>query len=675
VNLRTIKYTETVPKIETFFHPAFAGRYTNIQTNFRSVYFIFIITVSFLFPNRGLTQKQTADSLNVNIADTTMSVADTTLRDQKSDSTLGENIKQKKNPILLRPVEYNLQNKPVQPGDTSAYEVFRFDDILYLNYNGMADVFRNTPQIQIYDFLEMGLPRYVSAYNLLPHQTSLQIDNRTVNDPISGMFNTRFLPLDAVQAVERSAFRAMPLNNASSLSAELNFRTRMLDTEEPYTRLMFRQGDFGYTDLDIIFATKLSKRMNLQLGGINKFYDPNGYEAQNYRGILSYQISPLIYLRTRFSLNREKLKNYNPVTSKDYAYNEKRDDLYADLTSWIDEEQKEQWHIQAAVSGTQRNNQSKADSFLVKNRYEQAQLGISRNMFLGKTEIQAGLSAFQCRVWGTIFDQKYTDSGVNARIGLNYPLSANISLKPHLSFQYLLGDGLIINPGIEAVWEKRNNALSLSAQQMSRFPSRMERFILYPGILGDANLANEKMTAFTASFLYKPAQPIKLFFEAGHRAVSDEIVFSDTNFHNGDKRAFNYFSASADFRFWKFRLRGGGQVSDASVHLSPAASAWGAARFNDVWFDGALVFDAIGSVYWYDHHNEIMFNPVAERFYWTSKNEEGYYIFTWKLTATVGDLQLYASMDNPQNTDYQYISGAMEFYWRIQFGLNWVMWD
>jgi hypothetical protein len=33
------------------------------------------------------------------------------------------------------------------------------------------------------------------------------------------------------------------------------------------------------------------------------------------------------------------------------------------------------------------------------------------------------------------------------------------------------------------------------------------------------------------------------------------------------------------------------------------------------------------------------------------------------------------AMDNPFSYDYEYIKGYKQYYRRVQFGVNWVLWD
>jgi hypothetical protein len=639
------------------------------------------------------------DSLTNNI-----SVNDSSLSDSAAQEISGK----PKQKLELKPLWYDIQGNIQNTTDSSKFTIFYYDDILHQNYHGFADVFRNQSMYQVYDFLDMGQPRFIAGFNLLPHQTSFQLDGRNANDPIHGMYNTRFICLDIIQSVETNSYQANPIINQPNIFNGINVTTRTINPDDPYTRIMFRQGDFGYTDLDITFAQKISDNMTLQLGGINKLYDHNGYKGVNYRGGFSYRISPKMYSRLRFNLNREKLMMYNYGTGFIHHYKEARDDVYNDLTYIVDEDKKEQWHIQAAVSRSERTVKSNSDSFHVCNQYYQAQIGLNRNWNFSRFEIAAGLSGFQYKVWGEAFGTKYVDpgfnspiiincplnqymlispetktgylneyvdSGFNSTLKINYALNQYIVISPEIKTAYLNGFDLNLLPGLEMRWQSGQITARIFALHSNRFPNRTERSYNYLEYRGNNDLTCEKSTSLTASFKYQPSTKFSLFGETGSRVIKDEIVFENNTFKNDKDRSFNYFSANARYQFYKFSILGGGQISDASINISPAKSVWLQGRYHDVWLKGAVIIDAVGSVHWYDQHNKIIYNPIVERFYWTDKKYDSYYLLSYKITATVKDAQLFIEMDNPLSNEYRYISGYYELYRRIRVGLNWVLWD
>ena len=155
------------------------------------------------------------------------------------------------------------------PDQTEKKEIYyQFDDLINLNYTGFADIFRHQLEFQIFDFLRPGFPRFVARNNLLPHQTDIYLNGFVLNDPMHGMYNTHMISLDGLQEVDnRTGLTMYGYNNG------INLRPRAINSiEEPYSRIMFRQGDYPYTDLDIDFSRKLSDNISINAGGINKLY-------------------------------------------------------------------------------------------------------------------------------------------------------------------------------------------------------------------------------------------------------------------------------------------------------------------------------------------------------------------------------------------------------------------
>jgi len=213
-----------------------------------------------------------------------------------------------------------LQKTNTFDSDSGKQFLFKHENILVYNYNGFADLFRHQPSFQVYDFLEMGLPRFIATFNLLPHQTSFYYDGHLLNDPIHGMFNTRFMTLDGVQRVEEITQGKNSASDYEVFSSGINIQSPSMNFSEPYTRIMFRQGDFGYTDLDISFAQQFSKNVSVYLGGINKIYKGEKNYGFQYRAGMNYRIKDNIYSHTTLNMDREKLNVTNFSAYENYTY-------------------------------------------------------------------------------------------------------------------------------------------------------------------------------------------------------------------------------------------------------------------------------------------------------------------------------------------------------------------
>lgn len=101
----------------------------------------------------------------------------------------------------------------------------------------------------------------------------------------------------------------------------------------------------------------------------------------------------------------------------------------------------------------------------------------------------------------------------------------------------------------------------------------------------------------------------------------------------------------------------------------------GRAHFNWVLLNGALIFDAYGTLTWYDKHQEIKYQPKLDRYYTGSGESDSFLALGWKLVATIQTAQVFFEMDNALEANYEIISGYPDFYRRFRFGINWTLWD
>ncbi len=613
------------------------------------------------------------NSINGQIVPDSLSQDSILVHEQSPDSTQKESAEKKLPAPKLDLLWYNAHGDMVFRIDSTEQTIYHFDDLLYLNYNGLGDVFRIHPMVQLYDHMEIGLPRYAAAYNLMPQQTAFQVNGWTVNDPIHGMYNMRFNPTDITEAVERTANRSYPAVPGSGLNNGINVSTRLLNPPAPYTRIMFRQGDFGHTDLDITFARQIGSRATIQLSGINKYHNISSYRGQNYHGFLHYQVSPNIQTSLRVNINDEKMRSINESSYNRYAHDERRDEIYLDISKIYSDTNQLDWKILAAATSSDRII---SDTFRVENRYDRYQLaGVKHVNITDRIRLKTSVSAERVFVWGNAFQKELMDSRLAGWASLDIPLGSYMKLIPDIQVHYLWDDNLSFAPGISFQFSSPKWELTASAEQYYRFPNRLERSIQIYERTGNNNLKPERLENLVVQGKYRLNKYISFNAEFRAENISDEIRLKNNRFINNGNRKFTVINASADVSFYKFRLLTGGLHSVTDNHLSPESVAWAQLRFSDIWLKGALRFDAIGGINWTGNHNNIYFDPIAQHYYWTSGQTDGYHFYYFKLVATVLDAQFFMVMDNPNSYDFEYIKGYKQYYRRVQFGLNWVMWD
>ena len=287
-----------------------------------------------------------------------------------------------------------------------------------------------------------------------------------------------------------------------------------------------------------------------------------------------------------------------------------------------------------------------------------------------------GFSFGQNRAWGNYVNRHLSDTYYTGFGTMNLSLRKQLLLQSAWQLGFRAG-AQPLGSGMAGVEYHPNSRLRLQAQARldQRRPNFSERYVAYAPYQGNPGLQNERMTSYLARLTSRPFESLRIQAEAGYRSLHNEIRFRQFSFENDPERSFFYLSAHGSFDFSVFRISGGGQFSDAETYLSPRRSAFVQARYHDIWLNGALILDAVSTVQASDQHNRILYNPVLERFYLTNETAASYLFFSYKLTATVKDAQLYMAMDNPMGDSFEIIHGYPEQFRRVRFGVNWVLWN
>ncbi len=546
-------------------------------------------------------------------------------------------------------------------------EPFSLQERFFYPYTGIAEIIdAREPGVELFDFLEMGQPRFVSFRNLFPWQTRFVLDNMPMNDPLSGMYNSRFVSTDQSLAIEPS-----PTAREFRLSSRHHSKG-----EEPYTQLKFLEGDFGYFDLDLFFARPLTKRSSFVLAGYNRGYDGwtfvnAGHSGFNYRAEADYRMSDEVTMRAGWVFNRHRTGMQNFSFYEDYSYDERQNRFF--VSAWFaDSSIYLPRRIDLFIRHTRRTFDSRSDQFFVRERYDQVMLVAEKSLPLlggemsGRAELQA------LRYWGTVFDGIYGETAgqleLRADSLLGLPLEFSATPKYH-------GDNMGFDAGFAARLKYGRSQLRLGLERSARLPYAMERFYNYPGISGSRLLNNEIMRHAYARWQSDSAAVVRWVLQGGFRQLDDEIVFNDGVFVNGLQRDWSYLNAGATLQLWMLRWQNRVEYIPGDEHLlSPLVLAT-TLSYHDRWFDTVDLI-ATGSLSWYDGFRRLSYNPIIQRFFAGGGTEqEAFYVASFKAGIIVKDAYLFFEMTNPVSTTYSFVQGYFDQFRRIRFGVNWEFWN
>ena len=580
---------------------------------------------------------------------------------------------------------YDIDQRMHGPEDSLQNKIYQKPQEHGLNYTDFGDLFREEALWFNFDLNESGRPLYLAPVQLFPHQTTFRYGGVVMNNPAHGMYNGQFISpvnLNAVEADGFSGAAGSPGMAGLSLINATPYSTHKVD---PWTRLVFKQGAFGFSMLDISFAKSFSDKFSLQLGGFNNLYDGTlitaNHKGNNFRAEMTLQYAPNLYIRGHIFLDRHRigLAQYEILNKVALPkIHETQDNYVLDVTWQPARGQMDRLHATFYASSyfKELRDENNRNYYI---EHEDVRYGFDANYrwHLADFDLIAGGAAQYANVWGMPFETTYHP--VNANVystvnvgltpGVGLGISGAVAMKNRFSSAWSGTMGL----DIELI---ESQTLKIQAGRSVRFPSTSEMFFHFDSLSGNQELVPETHHRFELAYRLGQSSGWYLDLTGGAHQVQKEIVWRGRSYFNSaSDREFAFTGINAGFKMWKFAVSGGGQYSFTDLALTPKSSFWGKLHFHDVWLDGALILDLYGMFHFYDKHRDILFDPRIDRFFSGDDITKSYSLLNWKAVATIQETLVFFEMDNSLSSDYVVVRGYNEFYIRWRFGVDWVLWD
>jgi hypothetical protein len=577
---------------------------------------------------------------------------------------------------------YDIHKDLKIPGDTTYNEMYREDERIGLNYVDFSDIFREEPLWFKFDLCENGRPAYVAGLNLFPQQTAYYLGGILMNDPINGMYNLQFIPLPFIRTTESLLSGATSGNLGMTHGITINMIPDDHESDTPWTRILYKQGGFGFSMLDISFVQSFSKKFTVQLGGYNNLYDGTlitaNHDAQNFRGAFNWQYTPDIYLRGQFFLNRQKvgLATYetaglilNPFQK------ENRDDYSLDFTWHPDPGHHTRLHTILYYMNAEKDLRAdEGYNYAIKSSFHT--YGVDGNFaFRYKDwEMMAGGGIRFPVIIGNAYTETYRPHNENIYGTMRLPFISGATLR--FSGELIKQDRFSVQPGISAEldFHKNEHLLNAEISRSVRFPDVVDMYFSFDSLHGNPDLKPENAYNIHTAYTYSDSL-WHAGIDWGYTRLENEIRWDGLIFDNRQARDFSYVGAKAGFGIWKILVSGGGQYTISNLLISPRSSAWGKLHFHDRWLGGALIVDGYLTMQFYDQHSTLLYDPRLERFYIGSGEDQAYSLLNWKAVATIQEARIFFEMDNALATVYQVINNYQDQFIRWRFGINWILWN
>jgi hypothetical protein len=580
---------------------------------------------------------------------------------------------------------YDIENTIRTRKDKIQNFIYRYDKEKQLNYRNMSDIFRQQSHWFNYNLMESGRPAYISSINMYPHQTSFYYNGIMMNDPIHGMFNSQYIPLNFIRNVQVSItgnnFQDFGLGGPSSIHVVSSSK----HTQTPWSKILYKQGNYGYSDLDISFVHPATPDLAIQLGGINRIYDGSTLYSDrhgtNYRGEITWQLQNNLFLRGQFFLNRERVGLstliQNPSPPQLPKQIDLRDDYFIDLT-WLPMDTISQ-RLHLILYNTYSIRRLKDDNNQhYHNRYQYKRYGFDANYNFNVRglEFLAGGGSIWNKIWGTGFNKQYFPTYFNTYGKLKIPVSSKLTLNPqakitfYKEFDPQLSLSFIANNSFN-----QNNEVSLSISRNIRYPNATEKYLYFDGLYGNSKLLNEDHISVNTNFKSNILSGFGIELTAQYNSINNEIIWENSTFKNIPYRDFFVVAANLNYSTWKLNCQLGGFETISDLYLTSRRSGWFKLHYEDIWLKGALGVDAYGTIQYWGKHTALKYEPRMERFYKLNGIENDYIMLNWKIVATVQDARIFFEMDNSLSEIYEVINQYQEFTQRWRFGVHWILWD
>ena len=372
----------------------------------------------------------------------------------------------------------------------------------------IADFVQVLPNIVPLDYGSLGQVSPFSFRGSTPQQTGIWLDALNLENPISGFVPTTVIPINLIEDFTvRGADSFAPFGTQSP-GGLLNVNSLKFEGKQPYSKVNFRAGSWGYSDLGILFALPITKNVNFTFSGKRQGFD--GFEVNRMHtgsrifGRVSFQPHSKMELNYTIFLNKNEfeipaplLPAFVPLASGAKRKDKRFDQVLSLKLGSLSEENK---LLNASLFFSTIQEQSIADSVAFK----------PRNMTFGTRIQQQIIAANHLFGFGGEFK---TDDLSSPRLGDHTDKFGRVFIQDDflLADKWRLGLQLNLerkndypigfNPAAFLYYEPTEiNKIWMGVRRARRYPSFVERFWPTSGFRGEPELSAERSSIFELGF-------------------------------------------------------------------------------------------------------------------------------------------------------------------------------
>lgn len=395
----------------------------------------------------------------------------------------------------------------------------------------MVDVGQILPGISFLDFGSLGQASPMSARGTSPQEGAISLNGMILREPLNGIPSSAVLPIDLIETFSLRSLDGFSNYGAETVGGTLEIETFFPDLPQPYSRVQFRTGDWGYSDIGLSLGLPITKSLKVMFNGSRQELD--GFFGQARDDVDSRFFNTFVYkpkasleIRLMTLLNRNEVEAPAPTIP----------DLVPNLFNPRRKEIRFDQQISGKMRGLfGRNSQFQTRVFFSRDRrqsFGDTLLFDTKSKSFGaglETKFQYAFGEFAFGGEGRIdkldSEQLHDDSDFvghtfargQFKIGKFLAVGGQVRLEKHSDFS------ANFNPSLRLSLNANSQTAWLGWRQTNRYPTFAERFWQSPFFVGNPDLSEESSTAVEVGFATELHQALEIKTTAFLNRVDDWI--------------------------------------------------------------------------------------------------------------------------------------------------------
>ncbi len=391
------------------------------------------------------------------------------------------------------------------------------------SWHATADEFERTIATDIVDLagvlpaataLDHGSVGQVTPFafrGATPQQSAVMLNGVLLIDPLNGFTSSAVLPINLVERVSFHGPGSLHSFGRQPATGLLHVQTRRFESNKPYSKVQFRLGDFGYSDLGISFGLPIQQSTRFFFSGSrqeldNFFFDtpqgrefePRDLENSRFLGSISHRPSRTFELQAVTLLNKNEIEVPAPqppdiapsLTNprrKSTRFDQQLTARKRGLAAFSDE-------LSLQLHFSRFRQESLDDSLLFDNKTFAWNAALQNDFTLGGQFMSLGGGFHALRLSSNILSDE-TDMQGYAFAQTRLAAGARAAITLQARAEKYSSHALQFLPSAKIMFDLNGAAVWLGAHRAVRYPSFAERFWTTDFYAGDVTLIPEKTIA------------------------------------------------------------------------------------------------------------------------------------------------------------------------------------